>query len=43
MDAFPLDQTILEAAEPFAPDFWVPGHAYRDNLRLLLGLPLPIT
>jgi hypothetical protein len=40
-DAVALDQPTLEAAEPFAPDFWVPGYPYRENLALLSGIPLP--
>jgi hypothetical protein len=41
METFALDYATLQAAEPFAPDFWVPGHAYRENLLLLCGLPPP--
>jgi hypothetical protein len=41
MEAFALDEAMLRASEPFAPDFWVPGHPYRENLVLLCGLPLP--
>lgn len=41
MAAFALDQGTLRAAEPFAPDFWVPGHPHRENLVLLSGLSLP--
>jgi hypothetical protein len=41
MEAFAVDWTTLQAAEPFESDFWVPGHAYRENLVLLCGLPLP--
>ena len=41
MEAFALDQATLQAAEPFAPDYWVPGYAHRENLMLLFGLPLP--
>lgn len=40
MAAFILEAPTLEAAEPFAPDFWVPGYVYRENLTLLSGLPL---
>jgi hypothetical protein len=39
VEAFTLDQAQMQAAEPFAPDFWVPGHFYRENLVLLGGLP----
>jgi hypothetical protein len=40
MGAFALDPATLQAAEPFAPDFWVPGHSHRESLALLCGLPL---
>lgn len=43
MEAFPLGQPTLQAAEPFVSDLWVPGHAHRENLALLCGLPLPDT
>lgn len=43
METFVLDQPTLEAAEPFAPDFWLPGYPYRENLALLCGVPLPDT
>jgi hypothetical protein len=35
MEAFTLDLAQMQAAERFAPDFWVPGHSYRENLVLL--------
>jgi hypothetical protein len=38
VEAFTLDHRQMRAAEPFAPDFWVPGHSYRENLVLLGGL-----
>lgn len=41
MEAFVLDPATLEAAAPFAADFWVPGHGFAENLVLLCGLPLP--
>jgi hypothetical protein len=41
MEAFPVEEATLRASEPFAPDFWVPGNPYRENLALLCGLPLP--
>jgi hypothetical protein len=28
MEAFTLDHAQMQAAEPIAPDFWVPGHSY---------------
>jgi hypothetical protein len=40
MEGFAVGQATLEAAEPFAHDFWVPGHPYRENLVLLCGLPV---
>ena len=41
MEAFTLDEAVLQAAEPYARDYWVPGDSYRVNLALLCGLPLP--
>ncbi len=41
MDAFAMDQPTPQAAEPFAPAFWLPGHSHRENLVLLCGLPIP--
>jgi hypothetical protein len=32
VEAFTLDHAQMQAAEPFAPDFWAPGHSYRENL-----------
>ena len=41
--ADPLTRATLEAAEPYDPDYWVPGYRYRESLALLCGLPLPGT
>lgn len=30
VEVFTLDQARVQAAEPFAPDSWVPGHFYRE-------------
>ena len=43
MEAFALDRATLQAAEPFDPDFFVPGYRCRESLALLCGLPLPGT
>jgi len=41
MEAFALDRATLQAAQPFEPYFWVPGHPHTDSLMLLCGLATP--